>query len=182
MHRRLEVGPGRERLPGFETIDIMPGPFVDHVGDAQKLPFADQTFDMVYSCHSLEHFDWWLVEGVVAEWTRVLKPGGNLTIHTVDATPLMRALIQWEETGVMDRQAGKWKVDLHRGDPVLAAAGRLFNYPKDGNQYHRHRTIIVPRYLRQCMERAGLHDIRDAGEPLGRSKHHMVNFGLTGVK
>ncbi|MCL0047415.1 class I SAM-dependent methyltransferase, partial [Thermodesulfovibrionales bacterium] len=48
------------------------------VGDAEKLPFADNTFDVVINKWLL----WTLPapEKAISEWRRVLKPGGRLII------------------------------------------------------------------------------------------------------
>src|SRR3546814_8904722 len=66
---------------------------------ALPISFEDETFDEVYSSHCIEHVDWWLVEKTIAEWVRILKPGGLIEVHTLDATKWMRALIEFEETG-----------------------------------------------------------------------------------
>ena len=51
-----------------------PGALHASVGDVRDLPFADATFDAVYSMGTIEHFD--ETEHAVAEIARVLKPGG----------------------------------------------------------------------------------------------------------
>lgn len=54
----------------------LPGSFM--VGDAENLPFADQSFDVVFNRHVV----WSLPdpEKAFKEWKRVLKPGGKLII------------------------------------------------------------------------------------------------------
>lgn len=182
--RKLEIGPGAERLPGFETINIAPGPFTDHVGDARRLPFKDGTFGEVYSSHCIEHMEWFEVEATIAEWARVIEPGGFLEVHTVDSAMLMRQMLQWERTGKMTRSPGTWKRDLHRDDPFLAAQGRIMNYAKKGQHGSSwmHRAILTPRYMRQCFERAGLVDLQAVAEPKGAKKHKSINMGLRGRK
>lgn len=51
-------------------------------GDAQALPFADQSFDVVTCRHAPHHFP--RVQQAVSEWARVLKPGGRLLL--IDST------------------------------------------------------------------------------------------------
>lgn len=181
--RRLEIGPGSHPLPGFEALDIVKRPGVQHVGNAASPPFADETFDEVYSSHCIEHVDWWLVEKAIAEWARILKPGGLLEVHTLDATKWMRALIEFEETGETETKAGKWRADLHGYDPYVHAVGRIMCYSKKGDGgANMHRAILTPRYLRRCFERAGLVEIEPVAEPRGDLKHRMVNMGLRGRK
>lgn len=47
-------------------------------GDARKLPFADEEFSWVYSSHLIEDID--DTEALLAEWMRVLTPGGKLIV------------------------------------------------------------------------------------------------------
>ncbi len=54
--------------------------------DARCLPFGDQTFDLVLAADVIEHLD--DDRGAVAEFARVLKPGGHLVL-TVPAFPVL---------------------------------------------------------------------------------------------
>jgi len=49
-------------------------------GDAQSLPFADNSFDAVVSCETIEHLP--QVQAAVAEMYRVTRPGGKLFLTT----------------------------------------------------------------------------------------------------
>jgi ubiquinone/menaquinone biosynthesis C-methylase UbiE len=180
MARRLEIGPGPHPLPGFETFDIRPP--ADHIGDCRHLPFIDGAMDEVYSSHCIEHVEWYDVEATIAEWARVLKPGGLIEVHTVNAAPLMEAMLDWERGG-QGSKAGQWRVDLHRGHPFLWASGRILCYAKkeDGGA-NLHRAILTPRYLRECFENAGLTDLEEVAEPRGQKKHRAINMGLRGRK
>jgi SAM-dependent methyltransferase len=68
------------------------------VGDAEELPFADETFDTVVSLGSLEHF--LHPEAAIAEMARVLKTGGTLilTFNAKAALPYVlfeKLLLLW---------------------------------------------------------------------------------------
>lgn len=181
--RKLEIGPGAERLPGFETLNVYRTPFTDHVGNAQNPPFPDNTFAEVYSSHCIEHVNWWEVEETIAQWVRILAPGGILEVHTLDATRWLRGILEFEETGETSVPSGKWRDDLHKHDPYVHAVGRIMCYSKKGDGgANMHRAILTPRYLRRCFERAGLVDIETVAEPRGMHKHRMVNMGLRGTK
>ena len=83
--RRLHIG-GKKVLPGWEILEVVPGPHVDHVGNAKDLSrFAEDTFTEVYASHVLEHFDYKEeLLSVLKEWRRVLKPSGRLYISVPD--------------------------------------------------------------------------------------------------
>ena len=76
--RRLEIGPGPQRIPGFETLNIVGGANVDYVWNAERrLPFRAGTFSVIYASHVLEHIPWFRTHRVLAEWVRGLAPGGR---------------------------------------------------------------------------------------------------------
>lgn len=62
------------------SFDIREDLKPDVVCDIRHLPVPDQTFDIVFSSHTLEHFSWTSVDKVLKEWIRVLKVGGELRI------------------------------------------------------------------------------------------------------
>ena len=93
--RRLHIG-GAEARAGWEVFDVRPGVHVDHVGDAKDLSrFADGTFAEIYASHVLEHFDYVdELPRVLAEWHRVLAPGGVLRVSVPDIDILAHLLLQ----------------------------------------------------------------------------------------
>jgi len=59
-----------------------------HVASGERLPLPDTSFDIACCCDVLEHVD--DVDAVVAEATRVLRPGGLLLYDTVNRTFLSK--------------------------------------------------------------------------------------------
>ncbi len=60
-------------------VDFFKFDAFDWIGDVRDLWFfRDQSFDTVYSSHCLE--DLWHPHQALAEWTRVLRPGGHLAL------------------------------------------------------------------------------------------------------
>ena len=83
--RKIEIGPGAVRIPDFETLNIAWTPLTDYVLDASKrLPFKNETFELVYASHILEHMPWYHVEDILTEWIRILKPKGVLEVWVPD--------------------------------------------------------------------------------------------------
>jgi predicted SAM-dependent methyltransferase len=82
---KLHLGCGKRFIPGFVHIDVLPLEHVDHVSSIDNLPFiADNSVDLIYNCHVLEHFKRKDTLRVLAEWFRVLKKGGILRTAVPD--------------------------------------------------------------------------------------------------
>lgn len=94
MTRRLHIG-GKVRGAGWELLNAVPGPDVDHVCNAKDLSrFPDGTFAEIYASHVLEHFDYSgeLLQ-TLKEWHRVLVPGGRISISVPDLDILAGMLV-----------------------------------------------------------------------------------------
>jgi SAM-dependent methyltransferase len=84
--RLLDNGCGNQPFrPWYEphvdeviTLDAAPGEGVAILGFADRLPFADRTFDTVLATEVLEHVE--NVERAAAELFRVLRPGGHALV------------------------------------------------------------------------------------------------------
>ena len=81
----LHLGCGCLDHPAFVNIDGVPAPHVHFVRRIDDLsPFANDSVDLVYACHCLEHFSHRRLSGVLKEWHRVLKKGGVLRVSVPD--------------------------------------------------------------------------------------------------
>lgn len=187
-HRMLEIGPGPERIPGFETLDIVKGRHVDYVYDAaaKRLPFEENTFDLIYASHVLEHIPWFQTIDVLAEWVRILKPGGHLEVWVPDGLKICKALVDYELHGNNYIDQDGWYRFNEEKDPYKWAAGRIYTYG-DGtaNPYspNWHRAIFTPRYLRLVLEKLGLCHIEQMDRSQVRGYDHgWINLGMRGIK
>jgi ubiquinone/menaquinone biosynthesis C-methylase UbiE len=64
-------------------------PHLFQTADVCALPFADSTFDAVYSAHMIYHIDDLRAqEAVISEFVRVIRPGGVIVIITANPRPL----------------------------------------------------------------------------------------------
>lgn len=88
--RVLDIGAGGSNyhkfFPNRVTLDVDEARKPDIVGDAQKLPFEDGSFEMILCTEVLEH----IPEPVLAisEMNRVLKSGGLLILSTRFVFPI----------------------------------------------------------------------------------------------
>lgn len=80
MQVGLDVGCGPKKRTGFLGVDRYPARGVDVICDLEHgiLPFTDDTFDVVYTNHALEHVR--NLDNVLAEISRVMKKGAKLQI------------------------------------------------------------------------------------------------------
>ena len=81
---KIHLGCGYRRLDGFVHVDPDPGRNPDYVGSANNLPFDDDSVELIYFSHGLEHVKKQDVEAVVLEFKRVLCPGGTLRLSVPD--------------------------------------------------------------------------------------------------
>jgi len=142
-HRRLHIG-GSEQKPGWEILDALPAPHVDHLGDARRLSaFQESTFAEVYASHVLEHFDYKEeILAVLREWHRVLQPGGTLYVSVPDLHTLCRLYLD-PRLGPVDR---------------FQVMRMIFGGHMD--QYDYHLAGIEQAFLESCLARAGFVDLR----------------------
>ena len=76
---KLHLGCGKRYIPGFIHVDILDYKHIDHIRNIDDLSiFKDNSVDLIYNCHVLEHFKRKEIQNVLNEWYRVLKPNGIL--------------------------------------------------------------------------------------------------------
>lgn len=183
--RYLEIGPGPRRIAGFETLNVRAGRHVDYVADAaRRLPFRDQSFDLIYASHVIEHIPWYQLQVVVNEWVRLLKSGGTLEVWTPDGLKIAKAFVDAEIDGANYIARDGWYRFNPEHDPCVWANGRIFSYGDgDGKKSspNWHMAIFSPRYLGSLLERSGLIDIErlGAGDVRGHD-HGWINLGMRG--
>ena len=81
---QLHLGCGNVRLPNFINSDIIKTDAVDIVMDARYLTYEENSVDLIYASHILDHFKRYEINAVLTEWNRVLKPCGVLRLSVSD--------------------------------------------------------------------------------------------------
>ena len=100
-HAMLRIGPAKFRKKKLDALV-----FASAGADAQRLPFKDATFDGLSICYGIRN-----VEDrpkAYAEFLRVLRPGGRLTIleFSTPVLPGLRGLYTWYSLKVLPRIGG----------------------------------------------------------------------------
>jgi len=127
------------------------------VADAERLPFADQQFDLVVGHAVLHHIP--NLSAAFAEFRRVLRPGGTI-------------LFAGEPSRYGDRLASVPKRAATRVAPLWRRAVRARKAPAgDGLDDHRLEGVVdvhafAPNELRGWAQAAGLDRVRVGGEEL----------------
>jgi len=185
--RLLEIGPGKRRISGFETLNIIPGLGIDYVCDASKaLPFRTETFDLIYASHILEHIPWYQSKDVLTEWVRLLKPAGWLEIWVPDGLKIAKTFVDAESGNVNLIHQDGWYRFNEKHDPCIWANGRIFSYGDGkGTRGHSnwHLALFSSRYLASLLEDIGLKDIETMHLDEVRGYNHgWINLGIRARK
>jgi len=173
--RKLQLGTGSDARDGWLNTDIhqFPGARGIVYLDARKrFPLPDESFDLVYSEHMIEHLTY--AEGLhcLRECRRVLRRGGRIRVATPSLERL-GSLYSRELTDVQRRYIA-WAVENVVEDDEV---GELPGYVV--NNFFRawgHRFIYDEATLRLALEHAGFADIQEF--PVGESNDE----GLAGLE
>jgi len=166
VRRVLNVGsgaPGGGRLhPGFEDgawrevrLDIDPAVNPDIVASVIDLKsvVADESFDAIWSSHSLEHLHTHEVIPALQEFRRVLRPDGFALVTCPDLAAIARfALANGVEALAYSSPAGPVRpLDMIYGHAHSIAAGRV---------HMAHNTGFTAERLVRVALAAGFHEVR----------------------
>ncbi len=148
---KLNLGAGDTVLEGFTAIDRKLGTEVYPLTD-----YDDNSVEEIRASHILEHFGFDEVEQVLAEWVRVLKPGGRMRIAVPDVDKILRA-----------------DDHPHRLHWLMGGQG-------DPDDFHK--SAYTVNTLPQWMGRAGLRDIKFWESDNTDTASSPVSLNLEGFK
>jgi ubiquinone/menaquinone biosynthesis C-methylase UbiE len=179
---RLNFGCGDHPLPGWVNIDGGDGAWYD--APARRDVVALDLFDaldvipagsasFVYSEHLFEHFTLQQGHALLAEWFRVLKPGGVVRIVTPDLAGEAKFLLRQvqpapEET--IDAHRRRWlghRCPLRPGEQLTRAINLNYGMWLDG-----HKFLYDYETLEQSLRLAGFESI--VRERYGHSRHDAL--------
>lgn len=138
---KLHLGCGPRYIPGFIHIDVIDAEHIHHQGTVCALPYADDSAELIYASHVLEHFGRWEMHAVLREWHRVLVPGGVLRLAVPDFAACARIYC---EEGLKDGLTGLIG---------LICGGQR-------NEYDFHKMVFDEQFLTEVLFSLGFRTVR----------------------
>jgi predicted SAM-dependent methyltransferase len=127
---KLNIGGGAHwSMDGWENLDRAQSGY-----DISKLwlsNFENDSVDLLYSSHNIEHFSWELIPKYVSEIYRVLKPGGTIRFCVPDLDVLWKMLRDNDKSPVLHNT--NYYVGEKATRPVLMDVRELFGWDADLN-------------------------------------------------
>ncbi len=133
----LNIGCGYTYHSDWENVDFAStGEGVKAHNLLKGIPFENNTFEVVYHSHVLEHFLKQDAEKLISECYRVLKPGGTIRIAIPDLEPIARNYIRYLEEALNNVPGAAEKYNwtlLEMYDQVVRTkgGGEMVDYIKD---------------------------------------------------
>ena len=93
--KMLNIGCGSAFHPDWVNADVEPSaPSIIRLDASRGLPFSDNTFDICYSSHVLEHLKQAEAAHFLSEIRRIMKPGGIVRLAVPDLEGIVRSYLQ----------------------------------------------------------------------------------------
>ena len=95
--RKLNLGCGFDYRPDFLNVDLLEEHDPDLIADIRALPLPSFYYEEILAQDCLEHLPRADIKIALAEWARLLSPGGKLHIRVPDLIELSRRLLLADE-------------------------------------------------------------------------------------
>jgi predicted SAM-dependent methyltransferase len=138
---KLHLGCGMKYIESYKHVDIIEAPHIDYNNSVDDLSdFEDNSIDLIYASHVLEHFGRYEVEDVLKGWYRILKDNGLIRIAVPDFAAVVRIYAQ---EGLKDGFSG--------------IVGLVCGGQK--NNYDYHKIIFDEPFLTSLLMKVGFRNI-----------------------
>ena len=148
----VHLGCGEINHPKMINIDLRPERHIHYLHGVEDLPmFKDNTVDLIYISHCLEHVSHLRLYEVLNEWNRVLKPNGILRISVPNFETILEI----------------YKDSNYDLDEILQ--------PMLGGQdykYNFHYSAFDSKYLTKILEQSGFGSVK----PWNKGDDDFTNF------
>jgi predicted SAM-dependent methyltransferase/glycosyltransferase involved in cell wall biosynthesis len=137
----LHLGGGDIQHPKFINIDARPAAPINYVREIDDLSiFSDESVDLIYASHCLEHFSHQKVHQVLSEWYRVLKKGSILRLSVPDFDVIV-------------------KIYQDNSKNINTILGKLMG--GQDYEYNFHKTAFNRSSLESVLKRVGFNQVRE---------------------
>jgi predicted SAM-dependent methyltransferase len=133
-------------------VDIREEVEPDYRCDLRQLPFDNESFEVVFSSHTLEHFGRNEIDDILDEWLRILEPGGEFRLAIPN--------IQWAAEKII-------RDDID-GDVLNVLYGSQ-TYPENF-----HKFGFTPKMIKDSLERRGMTIVDE--------QHEKYNLMIRAIK
>lgn len=152
---KLDIGSGQPHN-GDGWIGVDPYTNANVKAFMWDLPYEDGEVDEIFSSHSLEHIGKFEVNKTLAEWYRVLKSGGKVTIWVPD---LEWCVLHW----LRHKNSRGWELDI------------IFGNQNHSGEYHK--TGFTQQTLKYVCERVGFKTVKQ--EKISTHSQQTLSIELT---
>ena len=179
--RKLEIGPNKDSGKiddTWETLNVIGNPDIKADLEDLPLPIEDDTYDLIYLSHVLEHLHWFKGITILKELYRILKPNGIIEIWVPDTYKLVQMYL--EDNCELDSPKPLIYNNYNtNNDTMVWLNMRLFAGWK--GKESQHRACYDFRHLGNCLLSAGFKDIKRLKKPRGYN-HGYINLGMSAQK
>jgi SAM-dependent methyltransferase len=165
--KKVNIGAGMTYIPGFINVDISEKAQVTLDLSKDKLPMKDNSVDIVFSYHTLEHIPDYL--HVLSEIHRVLKHGGRFLLGTPYVTLTEYHLVNPYHL----HNFNEYSFDFFDNSKMkgLAEENNTILFKKIFHRYHYIGAFrIMPTFLKTWCRRHLMNVVR------------KIDFGLIAIK
>lgn len=146
---KLNVGSGKNKVPGYINLDVRPEVKPDIVHDlTQPLPYDKDVIIEIYCRHVLEHFNRHVAVKIVNDFYRVLKPKGVLKVIVPN--------LEFHAKQLLGTSKSRQRNQLEH-----AMAGFYgWETNKAGGPFSRHLWGYTTHTIRELLKIAGFHNLQ----------------------
>jgi predicted SAM-dependent methyltransferase len=153
---KLHLGCGKKYIEGFKHVDLQDFNHIDYKTSVNDLYFAkDDSVELIYAAHILEHFGRNEYKNILREWFRVLKPNGVLRM----SVPSFNAIIKYY---------------TQKDDNLEVLLGLLVGGQKDG-EFDYHNMVFDKKLLVRVLQEIGFTDVTEY-DWRNTHHHHVDDF------
>ena len=158
---KLHLGCGEKHLEGYVNVDHRKTCATDLVCDITKLPYPENSAEVIETYHVIEHVPRHAFPVVLVSWYKILVPGGKLIIECPDFDTIVKEYSNGKQNRIDDifglqRFAGDahhFGYNFKMLEGLLRKAGFIDIQKKLPQDYHAGRIIS---FRVECMKGIGV--------------------------